>query len=66
MGYEEDKKKWSVIELRSLCRENNIKGYGKLNKEQLYEKCFKGMQAQNRSLRKVTPKKAIPRSSALP
>lgn len=59
MGYEEDKKKYTVLELRSICRENNIKGYGKLNKKQLYEKCFKGMQAQNRASRK-SPAKVTP------
>lgn len=53
-------KKYTVAELKKICKEKGIKGYGKLKKEQLMKHCLKEKTPAKKTPVKKTPAKKTP------
>jgi hypothetical protein len=58
--------KMTVVELKKLCKQKGIKGYSKLNKAQLIQKCKGSASPKKPSPKKPSPKKPRPKKISKP
>ena len=58
-------KKYTVIELRKICKSKGIKGYSKLKKAELMKHCLKSISKKPKSISKK-PKKIVKKKKSLP